>query len=80
MFGACIMIVSVAMTERAQPGRDNCGVIILTVKYFSLCKGLPQTSSIQNTSHNDMKGQAVGYVYKTWYISIGNLADPMIGH
>lgn len=29
MLGVCMMMVRAAMTERAQPGGDNCGIIIL---------------------------------------------------
>lgn len=32
MFGVCMMMVSAAMVERAQPGGDSWGIIILIVE------------------------------------------------
>ena len=35
-----MMIVSVAVTERVEPGGVSCGIIILAVECISFCKGL----------------------------------------
>ena len=34
MFGVCMMMVRIAMMERAQPGGDSCGIIILVGSLF----------------------------------------------
>ena len=31
IWGVYMMMVTIAMTDRAQPGKDNCGIIILLV-------------------------------------------------